>query len=147
MNYVALRRSDPFGALVDDVFNDFYQRTGLVPARAGEAGAVARARMDVLDQGDKYEIRIDLPGVTKDDINVSVDGSRVSIEAQSKQERETKEGERLIHSERTFTGYARSFELPAEVTEQGADARFENGVLTLALPKRATVMSKRLAVR
>lgn len=147
MNHVALRRSDPFGALVDDVFNDFYQRTGLVPARTGEAGTVARARLDVLDQGDKYEIRIDLPGVTKDDINVTVDGARVSIEAQSKREGETKEGERLIHSERTFTSYARSFELPAEVTEQGADARFEDGVLTLALPKRATVTSKRLAVR
>ena len=147
MNHVALRRNDPFGALVDDVFNDFFQRTGVIPARSGESSTAARARMDVIDQGEKYEIKVDLPGVSKDDINVSVDGPRVTIEAQSKQERETKDGERLIHNERSITSYARSFELPAEVTDEGADAHFENGVLILALPKRAAVSSKRLAVR
>ena len=147
MNHVSLRRSDPFGALVDDVFNDFFQRPGVLPALSGESSTVARARMDVIDQGDKYEIKVDLPGVGKEDINVSVEGSRVAILAETHKERETKDGERVLHSERTVTSYARNFELPAEVTEDGADARFENGVLTLALPKRATVTSKRLAVR
>ena len=58
-----------------------------------------------------------------------------------------KDGERVLHSERTFTSYARSFELPTEVTDQGAQASFENGVLTLALPKRVAVTSKRLEIR
>jgi len=58
-----------------------------------------------------------------------------------------KNGEKLLHTERFATSYARSFELPVEVTEEGADAAFENGVLRLTLPKRAQVMSKRLAVR
>jgi len=53
----------------------------------------------------------------------------------------------VLHAERYATQYARSFELPAEVTEDGAEAAFENGVLKLALPKRATVTSKRLTVR
>lgn len=146
MNHIALRGRDPFGALVDDVFSDFFQRTGVAPARA-DSGAVARARMDVIDQGDRYEIKVDLPGVGKEDIKVSVEGAHVAIEAETLKQRETKDGERLIHSERTITSYARNFELPAEVTEDGADAHFENGVLTLALPKRATVTSKRLSVR
>jgi HSP20 family protein len=147
MNHIALRRGDPFGALVDDVFNDFFQRAGGVPALSGDTSAVARARMDVIDKGDKYEIKVDLPGVGKDDISVSVEGARVSIQAETRKERKTKDGERVLHSERTVTSYARNFELPAEVTEDGADARFENGVLTLALPKRPTVTGKRLAVR
>jgi HSP20 family protein len=147
MNPVALRRGDPFGALVDDVFNDFFQRAGVVPTLSGDTSAVARARMDVIDKGDKYEIKVDLPGVGKEDINVSVEGSRVAIQAETRKERETKDGERVLHSERTVTSYARNFELPAEVTEDGADARFENGVLTLALPKRPTVTGKRLVVR
>lgn len=147
MNQLSMRRSDPFSALVDDVFSDFFQRSSLSPARNGDSTTVARARMDVIDKGDRFEIKVDLPGVSKEDINVSVEGARVSLQAESRRQKETKDGERVLYSERTFTSYARSFELPAEVTEEGADARFEDGVLTLALPKRNTVAGRRLAVR
>jgi HSP20 family protein len=118
-----------------------------MPARAAEAPAVARARMDVVDRGDKFEIKLDLPGVSKEDINVSVEGARVAIQAETRKQRQSKDGERVLHSERTVTSYGRSFELPVEVTEDGADASLENGVLTLVLPKRATVAGKRLTVR
>jgi len=147
MNQVILRRNDPFGALVDDVFNDFFQRAGMVPQRGGDGATVARARMDVLDKGEKFEIKLDLPGVSKDEINVSIEGARVEVQAESRKQRETTDGERVLHSERTITSYARSFELPAEVSEDGAEATFENGVLTLLLPKRAAVVGKRLTVR
>jgi HSP20 family protein len=147
MNPLSLRRSDPFSALVDDVFNDFFQRSTLSPGRSGDGTAVARARMDVIDKGDRFEVKVDLPGVSKEDIKVSVEGARVTLQADSRRQKETKDGERVLYSERTFASYARSFELPAEVTEDGADARFEDGVLTLTLPKRATVAGRRLAVR
>lgn len=147
MNHLSVRRSDPFGALVDDVFSDFFQRAGMMPARGAEASTVARARMDVVDKGDKFEVKLDLPGVSKDNINITIEGARVAIQAESRKQRETKDGERVLHSERSVTSYARSFELPAEVAEDGADASFENGVLTLLLPKRAAVVGKRLAVR
>lgn len=147
MNHLSVRRGDPFGALVDDVFNDFFHRAGFVPSRGVEGPTIARARMDVVDQGDKFEIKVDLPGISKDDINISIEGARVTLQAESRQQRETKDGERVLHSERTITSYARNFELPVEVTEEGADASFENGVLTLTLPKRAAVASKRLTVR
>ena len=147
MNQLYLRRSDPFSALVDDVFNDFFQRSTVSPARSGDGTTVARARVDVIDKGDRFEVQVDLPGVSKEDINVSVEGARVTLQAESRRQKETKDGERVLYSERTFASYARSFELPAEVTEDGADARFEDGVLTLALPKRATVAGRRLAVR
>lgn len=73
----------------------------------------------------------------------------MSINAESKDASETKDanGEKMLYSERYSTRYARSFELPAEVTEEGADARFEDGVLTLSLPKRAPTVSKRLAIK
>jgi HSP20 family protein len=147
MNHLSVRRSDPFSSLVDDVFNDFFQRAGVVPTRGGESPTVARARMDVVDKGDKFEIKVDLPGVSKEDINVSVEGARVTLQAEGRQQKETKDGERVLYSERTVTSYARSFELPTEVTDQGAQASFENGVLTLALPKRVAVTSKRLEIR
>ena len=104
----------------------------------------------MLDKGGNFEIKVDLPGIRKDDINVGIEGARVSINAESKDSTEAKDkanGDRVLYSERFATSYARSFELPAEVTEDGADARFEDGVLTLSLRKRAATVSKRIAVR
>jgi HSP20 family protein len=142
-----LTRRDPFGSLFDEFFNEFFARGG-VPAPGGtELPAATRARMDVIDKNDRFEVLVDLPGVKKDDIQVTIEGSRVAINASTKTEKEQKEGDRVLHAERFAASYARMFELPAEVTEDGADANFENGVLKLTLPKRATVTSKRLAIK
>ena len=141
-------RREPVGSLFDEVFSDFFNRAGWpAAARTAELPAAVRARMDVVDKGDRYAVAVDLPGVRKDDIQVSIDGARVAIAAENKAEREVKNGDRVLHTERFATSYARSFELPDEVTEEGADAAFENGVLRLTLPKRAKVMNKRLTVR
>jgi HSP20 family protein len=102
--------------------------------------------MDVVDKGDQFEILV-LPGAKKEAFEVSVEGNRVSICAKVKEEQEAKEGERVLHSERSFASYARTFELPAEVTDVGAEAHDENGVLKLTLPQRASVTTKRLPVR
>lgn len=142
---VNLVRREPF-SLLDEFFNDFFTRPAL-PARTAELPSVARARMDVIDKGDRFEVLVDLPGVKKEDIHVTVDGPRVSINAETKRERQRKDGERVLHTERFAASYARSFELPAEVTDEGAEAKFEDGVLKLALPKRATAASKRLQIR
>lgn len=147
MTLSTLVRREPLGSLFDEVFSDFFGRAGWpVTARSGDA-AVRPARMDVVDKGDKYAVSIDLPGVRKQDIQISVEGARVSVTADSRKERETKDGERVLHTERFAASYARSFELPVEVTEEGADASFEDGVLRLTLPKRAQATSKRLTIR
>ena len=150
MYQLSPRRGDSFNSLVDELFADFFQRANVPAARHSNAAAVSRARMDVLDKGGNYEVKVDLPGIRKDDIQVGIEGARVSINAESKDSSETKNGtngDKILYSERYSTSYARSFELPAEVTEEGADARFEDGVLTLSLPKRAPTVSKRLAVK
>lgn len=146
---VNLVRREPFSlfdALFDERFNDFLTRAAL-PASTAELPSVARARMDVIDQGDRFEVLVDLPGVKKEDIHVTIEGPRVSINAERKSEKQRKDGERVLHSERFAASYARSFELPAEVTEEGAEAKFDDGVLKLVLPKRAPVASKRLQIR
>jgi HSP20 family protein len=134
-------------AFFDELFNDYAAR-GVWPhaVGSGEQSAVL-ARMDVVDRGDKYAVTVDLPGVKKEDIRVTVEGARVAIAAETKTESETRNGDKVLHSERHATSYARSFELPSEVTEDNADANFENGVLHLTLPKRAHVAGRRLTVR
>jgi HSP20 family protein len=150
MYQLSTRHGDSFNSLVDELFADFFQRANVPAARHSNAQAVSRARMDVLDKGGNFEVKVDLPGIRKDDIHVGIEGARVSINAESKDSSDTKNGtngDKILYSERYTTSYARSFELPAEVTEEGADARFEDGVLTLSLPKRAPTVSKRIAVK
>lgn len=141
-------RRDFFAPVFDEFFRDFWSRSSLLAGALFDDGLpmIGRARMDVIDKGSSYQIVVDLPGVKKEDIEVSIDGSRVLIKAETKVERSAQNGDRILYAERAASSYARSFELPAEVTEVGADARYENGVLTLTLPKKSANAVKRLTV-
>lgn len=148
MTPLMLRR-DVLPSLFDEFFNDVFQRSAALPAQAapGVYRAALRPRMDVIDRGDRFEVLFDLPGVAKQEIQVSIEGARLLLSAESKVATELKDGERLLHAERQPARYARSVELPAEVTEEGARASFDNGVLRLELPKRAALASKRLTIQ
>src|SRR5512134_12796 len=135
MTNLLVRRRNELMPWFDDMFSDFWTR-GLPAMRYGETALAGRALMDVVDKGASFEIKVDMPGVKKEDINVTVDGVRIVISAETKTEREEKEGDRVLMTERYAASYARTFELPAEVTEEGAEARYEDGVLTLTLMKR-----------
>jgi len=144
----AIIRREPLGSVFDQLFSDYFTRSGWpLASRADDQPAATLARMDVVDKSDKYAVTVDLPGVKKEDIRVTVEGSRVSIAAETKSETETKNGDKVLYTERRAASYARSFELPVEVTEDGAEANYENGVLRLSLPKRAHVAGRRLTVR
>jgi HSP20 family protein len=144
----AIIRREPLGSFFDEVFSDYFTRAGWPATQRGTgAPAAALARTDVIDRGDKYAITVDLPGVRKDDIRVTVEGSHVAIAAETKSSTETKDGDKVLHAERHATSYARSLELPVEVTDENADANFENGVLHLTLPKRVHAAGRRLTVR
>lgn len=130
---------DPF-SLVDAMFNE------LASQRSG-ATLVSRARIDVTERNGTYEVRAELPGAKKDDIAIDIDGAYVSISAKVSSQSERKEGERVLYSERSHESYARAFELPQAVDAQAAEAKFDNGVLTLTLPKKDAPRATRLAVR
>jgi len=102
--------------------------------------------MDVKEQGENYVVHAELPGVKKEDIHVVVDGNQVSISAEVKQEKEVKEGDRVLRSERYFGKVSRSFQIGQEIDDSKATAKFNEGVLELTLPKRAASPNKRLTV-
>lgn len=140
-------RRELFGPLYDEFFGDVWANPAWKPVpRTAEAPAVNRARMDVFDKGDKFEVKVDLPGVKKQDIEVSVEGNRVSVLATVKEEKEARADGNVLHAERCTTHYARSFELPVDIDESGSAAVYENGVLSLTLPKRASATTKRLEI-
>jgi HSP20 family protein len=134
-----ITRIDPF----DDLFRGFFVRPVDFNSPQAQAPAI---KMDVKDQGDSYLVHAELPGVKKEDIHVVVDGSQVSISAETKRENEVKEGDRILRSERYFGSVSRSFQLEQELDDTKAAAKFNDGVLELTLPKRAVSPSKRLAI-
>ncbi len=113
---------------------------------AREAGAFS-PRIDVVENATGYLVEADLPGVTKQDLKVAVDGNRVTIEAEVKRETERKEGETVMHAERVIRKYSRSFELPGDLDDAQAVAKLEHGVLTLTLPKKQAAQSKLLTIQ
>jgi HSP20 family protein len=134
----SLTRYDP----LDDLFRGFFVR----PVEFTSPLAAPAFKLDVKEQDDKYLVHAELPGMKKEDIHVQVDGSTVSISAERKQEKEVKEGERVLRSERYFGKVSRSFQLDSDVDEAKATAKFTDGVLELTLPKKAAAVAKRLVI-
>ena len=99
-----------------------------------EALALQSPAVDVNETETAYLVRLDLPGVAKDAVKISIDGRRLSIDAE--QARVVTEGERALHSERSPTRFARSLTLPQDIAQAESNAKMDNGVLTLTLVKR-----------
>jgi HSP20 family protein len=139
-------RFDPFNDLVDDLFKGFLVRPVAYEGRGGEA-ALPRMKVDVAESNGAYTVTAELPGVRKDDIQVTIDGAQVTLTAEVKREKEVKEDERVLHTERTFGKVSRSFTLPQEVDEGKAEAKFRDGVLELRLPKKAAAARKQISIQ
>ncbi len=138
-----LTRLDPLWD-IDDMFNKFMMRPFSLSRERVEIEP--QIRMDVKEADGKYLVNAEIPGVNKDDIHVTVDGNRVSISAEVKQEKETKDGERVIRSERSYGMASRSFTLADEVDQDQVQAKYNNGVLELTLPKKPGSMRKEISI-
>jgi len=102
-------------------------------------------RLDLTEDEHNYQVDIDVPGVHKDDIEVSIDGNRVSVSAEVRKER-SQDKRKEVYRER-YNGRAyRSFTLPQDVDAGKAEAHYDGGVLTLRLPKKADSKARRLSV-
>ena len=138
-------RFDPFNELVDDLFKGFLVRPVAYDGRAN--GALARVKVDVNEKSDAYTVTAELPGVKKDDIQVTIDGAQVTLSAETRREKEVPQDERLLHTERSYGKVTRSFALPQEVDEGKAEAKFRDGVLELTLPKKAAAARKQVTIQ
>ena len=138
-------RIDQLGDLVDDLFKGFFVRPVAYEGRAGEG--MQRMKVDVAESNGAYLVTAELPGVKKDDIQVTIDGSQVTLAAEVKREKEASQDERVLHTERLFGKVSRSFTLPQEVDEAKAEAKFRDGVLELKLPKKAAAARKPISIQ
>ncbi len=112
----------------------------------GAEPALRSPSLDVAETEGGYSVAIDLPGVAKDDVKITIDGRRVSVSAQTQRDEAKKDGQRLIYRERSSQSFARSFTLPQEVDQDASLAKLDSGVLSLTLAKKRTAASKPLTI-
>lgn len=131
---------------VDRMFEDFQRRMdrnwppmfrGLGPMfwRSFELPETRRAFADLIDAGKEYKVHVEVPGIPKDKLNISVMPHGVKIEGEAETNiDEDKEG--YVHKERTWSKVRREISLPEEVTPDQAEAVVKDGVLELTIPKK-----------
>jgi len=130
----------------DDAFDDLFRGFFMRPVRF-EGQPDVQVRMDVSEDDKAYTVHAEIPGVKKEDIHVTIDGDQVAISAEVKNEKEVKEGEKVLRSERYYGKVSRVFTLGQEVDEATALAKYDSGVLELTLPKKAAAASRKLTIQ
>jgi HSP20 family protein len=136
-------RWDPFEDSFDDLVKGFFLR----PIRFEQQQEPVRAKVDVKEDATSYTVLAEVPGVKKEDIQVSIDGNQVAISAEIKRQKEEKQGEKILRTERYYGKVYRSFALAQDVDSEQAQAKYENGVLELKLPKKAAASTRTLTVQ
>lgn len=127
------------GGLFDDFFRDAAPGFYIKPLHGDALPTPAQIKVDVKESGDAYTVQAEIPGVPKEDIQVAVEGNVVSLRAEIKQQDSTSKDEKVLRSERYYGAVSRSFQLASDIDQAQAKAKYDNGVLTLTLPKKAAM--------
>ena len=135
-----LANLDPFTDM-DEMFNKFMMRP--MSLFRNEWATEPQIRMDVNDADESYLVKAEIPGANKDDIHVTIEGNRVSISAEIKQDIESG---RMLWCERNHGSASRSFSLSDEIDQSQVQAKYSNGLLELTLPKKAGSMRKQISI-
>jgi HSP20 family protein len=129
---------DPFQDSLFDLVPAFFRPV----ARAGVTGL----RMDVAEQNGAYHLAVEVPGVKKDAIQVSVYDNTVSISVDLREEKQEGEGTQWLLRERGAGKLSRTIALPEALDEEASEAKYVDGVLYLTLKKKRASQTKRLAI-
>jgi HSP20 family protein len=132
---------------LEDAFENVFRGIPMwLPTPERRAPEAAQFRMDVTESDKAYRVLAELPGVKKEDIGITVNGNEISVSAELKYEKDVKEGDTVLRAERCYGKIQRAFTLGHEIDEASAQAKYNDGVLELTLPKKTTAAAKRLAV-
>lgn len=139
-----LRLLDPaFGDTFDSAIRRFFS-----PAMLDTELPQLKMRIDVTENPAAYKVKADIPGVKKEDINVTVEGNVVRIEAETKSEKEERgNGDKVLRSERHYGSISRTFSLAQDVDATRVEAKYADGVLSLELPKKAAADTRKISVQ
>ena len=142
----SLTRFNPFSELREPFGDSFFKGFHLRPLYRMPESGEPQIRLDVAEDDKNFIVKAEIPGVSKNDIKVAVDGNVVSVSAEIKREKEEKDGPRTIRSERYYGSMSRSFALDENVDQSAAMAKYEDGVLQLTLPKKPNGQARLLKI-
>ena len=142
-----LSRIAPSGSYVTpfDVFNQAFNQFMRNETDAQESTRTWAPAVDIFETTESYVVKAELPGISKEDVQITVENNVLTLKGERRFEKdETKENYHRI--ERTYGAFARSFTLPTRVDHEGVQAKFDNGVLTITVPKAAEAKPKRIEI-
>ncbi len=128
----------------DSIFDDFRRSFDLMirpyfpmETRMRDFGMlpVRYAPLDFIDEGDHYQIRVELPGFTKDNVDVQINRDGMSIRAKKEEAKEDK-NKNYLHRERAYSAFERHISFPEEVDPANAEGTMKEGILELKVPKK-----------
>jgi HSP20 family protein len=147
------RENEPFRAFrdFDRIFNSFRRDmdrllwdpwgTPAIAVRRPINTGLYTPRMNIQDKGEKYEITAEMPGMNKENLDITVEDNIVTIKAESKSQREEQE-ENYLLQERGAYSFQRCFELPEDIKTEAVNGEMKDGVLHLSLPKKEPAKKK-----
>ena len=137
-----IRTRNPYPRLWQDLFGETRPLQGTVNEFATKGFTLA---LDVAENPESYSVRADLPGISLDDISVDIHDDVLSISAETAAE-DSEEGNRPLIRERRFGKFSRSLRFPVSLNGDAIEANFENGVLSITLPKAEHVKPRQIPV-
>ena len=135
------------GGLFDDFFRDVATGFYIRPLHGDGLPAPSQIKIDVKENPEAFTVHAEIPGVPKENIQVLIDGNVVTLRAEVKQQDSSNKDERMLRTERYYGEVSRSLQLAQEIDQAQAKAKYDNGVLTLTLPKKSELANaQRLAI-
>lgn len=125
--------------------NRLFDFTLPLALKKGNGASFEAPAVDILDEKDQIRVKADLPGMKKEDIEVSAENNMLTIRGEKKEEKEVKEKD-YVRSERYYGAFHRSFTLPAGIDAQKVNATYKDGVLEILLPKKEEAKSKQAKI-
>ncbi len=126
---------------VDSLFDQFFNRSS-----DGSPSAVWSPRTDMVETDDDFRLRLDVPGMTKEDITINLQDRTLTVSGDRSSER-TDEGEEFVRVERAFGTFHRTFTLPDAVDADHIEATYKDGVLTITIPKTEESMRRQIEIQ
>jgi HSP20 family protein len=154
---MALMRWQPKGTVnpwssyreFDEMRNEMLRFFGWPSSRGESEGffeSLWRPAVDIVQEGDRYVVKADLPGMKKDEIEITLNGDTLTISGEKKKESETKE-DGYSRSERYYGRFSRSLALPSAVDAGKIEAAYKDGVLSLTIPKPEEARPKQIKIQ
>jgi HSP20 family protein len=141
------RRSEGDVVSLRDAMNRLLEESWVRPFGLSEGLAAQLPAVDMIDKEDEILVKATVPGMNAEDIEISTVGNTLTIKGEVKEEKEEGEEGKYIYRERRYGTFNRSFTLPDEINTDEAEAEFEDGVLTLTLPKAESAKRKSITIK